>query len=91
MITREIEAARAELERLVSAVEGGEDVEIARDGVAVVRLVAVRSGTGCAGARLVDWLESNPLPHSATRSTREIDEAIAEARGSWTPSSTTAR
>lgn len=44
--------AKSELSRLVAAAEAGEDVEIARDGVPVVRLIPV--GTTTPGHRFLE-------------------------------------
>ena len=44
--------AKTELSKLLARVEAGEEVEIARDGVPVARLVRIEPGTGV-GARFL--------------------------------------
>ena len=51
MTTVNIGQAKTELSRLIALAEAGEDVEIARDGVPVVRLVPLERAT--AGSRFL--------------------------------------
>lgn len=83
MATYNMLEARDQFSRLVAAAEAGEDVTIARRGVPVVRVVPLGRATDDAGARLVDWLERNPLPAGTGRSSEEIESAIRAEREGW--------
>ncbi|WP_108719165.1 type II toxin-antitoxin system prevent-host-death family antitoxin [Miniimonas sp. S16] len=83
MATYNMLEARDQLSRLVAAAEAGEDVTIARRGVPVVRVVPLGRAADDAGERLVDWLERNPLPAGAGRSSEEIEAAIRAEREAW--------
>lgn len=83
MATYNMLEARDQLSRLVAAAEAGEDVTIARRGVPVVRVVPLGRAADDAGERLVDWLERNPLPAGAGRSSEEIESAIRAEREGW--------
>ena len=79
--------AKNRLSLLIRSVQAGEEVVIANRGEPVARLMPVReiagapAGTGSSRA-ILHWLERNPLPDYARRSTEEIDAAIAQERES---------
>jgi prevent-host-death family protein len=80
--------AKNRLSQLIKSAQAGEDVVIANRGEPVARLVpagrapAAAAGTGNA-RRILDWLDTNPLPAYARRSAEEIDAAIEDERESW--------
>jgi prevent-host-death family protein len=75
--------AKTDLSRLLARVEAGEDVEIARDGVPVARLVRVEPASG-PGARFLAARGSLAgqisLADDFEFSDEEIDEMLADRR-----------
>lgn len=74
--------ARNNLSKLVTAVENGDDVVIARRGQPVARLVAIERPSSTAGS-LAERLVRIPPP--SARDPQQVDDDIRDARQSWGP------
>ena len=79
--------AKNRLSELIRSAQAGEDVIIANRGEPVARLVPISKddSVGPLGspARILAWLEQNPLPPGSGRSAEEIEADIQAERDAW--------